>query len=341
LILFAAVGLILLIACTNVAHLLLARALSRRHEVAIRVALGATRGRLVRLFLAESGLLAIAGAALGLLGALWGMGPLAALAPRSMGPAPLALDVRVLAFTGVVAILTALVFGIVPAFTAGPPAEHLHDAARTATGSGQRTRLRSILVGLEVALSLVLLVGAGLLVRSLVALERVDPGFGARTALTAEISLPPTRYPDVDSRARFYHAVLERLIAAPGVEAAGEITRLPLGSGQSSRSVVLQGHSQPIAPALRIISPGSLSALRLPLKAGRDFTDADGKNLPRGVLINEAFARVAWPNENPLGKQLTVSLDNVPAQVVGVVGDTHQTALDKPTRPALSQPLAL
>ena len=228
-----------------------------------------------------------------------------------------------------------------PAFTSGPPAEHLHDTGRTATGSGQRTRLRSILVGLEVALSLVLLVGAGLLVRSLVAIERVDPGFGARTALTAEVSLPAARYPDVESRARFYHAVLERILAAPGVEAAGEITRLPLGNGQSSRTAVVEGHTKEMGADIRIISPGYLSALRLPLKAGRDFTDSDGKALPRAVLINEAFARVAWPNENPIGKHITVSLDEVPAEVVGVVGDVHQTGLDKPTRPEFYEPVAL
>jgi putative ABC transport system permease protein len=340
LMLFGAVGLILLIACTNVAHLLLARASARRQEVAIRLALGASRWRLARLFIAESSVLVGVGAGLGLLAAMWLRQPLLVLAPRDLEARPFELDVVVLAFTFGVAAVTALAFGVLPALAQGDPASHLHDGGRGATGGSGRVRVRSVLVAAEVALSLVLLVGAGLLVRSLRAVEEIDPGFGARTALSTSVFLPAARYPDATSRARFYREVVDHLRAAPVIEAAGAVTRLPLGSGDSTRGVMVDGRDKEIDAGLRIATPGYLSALELPLRAGRDFTDADGGAGARVVLVNEAFARIAWPGEPAIGKHLTVDISGKAAEVVGVVADVRYAGLDRPTEPEVYEPVA-
>ena len=344
LILFGAVGLILLIACANVAHLLMARALARRHEIAIRMALGASRMRLVRLFLAESVVLAVIGGGLGLLGAMWGAPPLAALAPADLRSVAVTLDARVIAFTAAVAGLTAIVFGVLPALTAGAPAKNLSEAGRGATEGQAGVRLRSVLIGLEIALSLVLLVGASLLVRSLAALEDVDPGFGARTALSADIWLPSARYPDEPARSRFYHDVLVRLGSSSAIEAAGAVSRLPLAPGGSSRTIdIIGGSVEGFDADLAIITPGYLAALRVPLRAGRDFTEADGRDAPLTVLVNEAFAQKAWPGQDPLGKRVKANHagglartdTDGSSEVVGVVRDVHRHGLDQAPRPEL------
>ena len=228
LVLAGAVALILLIACANVANLMLARAVGRAHEVAIRLALGATRLRLLRLFLAESLVLAALGGGLGLLLALWIAPALAALGPGALAPGALRLDLRVLAFTAALALATAVVFGIVPALQVDAPAEALKEAGRTGTGGVRRARLRSALVMAEVALALVLLIGAGLLVRSFVRLQQVDPGFEPAGAMTADLWLPAAKYPEKAQQAAFFREVVRRLSAAQGVEAAGDVSRLPL-----------------------------------------------------------------------------------------------------------------
>ena len=350
LILFGAVGLILLIACANVAHLLMARALARRHEIAIRMALGATRARLVRLFLAESVVLVLLGAGLGLLGAMWLAPPLAALAPADFRGVSVTLDLRVVAFTAAVAALTAIVFGLVPALTAGAPATNLSDAGRGATGGSARGRIRSILIGMEVALSLVLLVGAGLLVRSLAAIEEVDPGFAARTALSADIWLPSARYGDDAARAGFFRGVLDHLASSPTIEAAGAVSRLPLAPGGSSRTIdIIGGAIEGFDADLAIITPGYFAALRVPLRAGRDFTDGDRSDAPLTVIINEAFAQKAWPGQDPLGKRVKANHSggaprtdaDDSSEVVGVIRDVHRHGLDQAPRPEIFEPAAV
>ena len=332
LVMFVAVGLILLIACANVAHLLLARALTRQHEIAVRLALGASRARLMRLFFAESLLLAGLGAALGVLLALWGAPPLVALGPTSLRNVAVTVDARVLAFTTLVALGTALLFGILPALSRRAAPESLSD--RTATTDARRGRLRAVLLGGEVALSLVLLVGAGLLVRSLVELASVDPGFRARTALTAEVSLPAQRYPEPEQRAQFHARLVETLRAIPGVEAAGAVSRVPLSRGNSSRTVNLDD-GRDLDADLRVVTPGYLDALGVPLLTGRDFTTADRRGAARVVLVNAAFARLMYPDGQALGHRVTVDLDGESAEIVGVVGDLHHTGLDRDVNPEI------
>ena len=342
LVLGGAVAFILLIACANVANLMLARAVGRAHEVAIRVALGATRARLLRLFVAESLVLAAVGGGLGLLLALWIAPALAALGPSALDAAALRLDVRVLAFTAGLSLATALVFGLVPALHIESPAEALKEAGRTGTGGLRRGRVRSALVVAEVALALVLLIGAGLLMRSFVRLQRVDPGFDPSGVMTADLWLPDAKYPDKTRQAAFYAEVVRRLSAAPGVEAAGAVSRLPLSRGNSTRSVQPPGEPEKNVDAdYRIASPGYFPALRIPLRAGRLFTEADRHSGARVAIVNEAFARQMWPEGNAVGRQIAVFSDGTPAQVVGVIGNVRHVSLSVPPRPEVYIPEGL
>jgi putative ABC transport system permease protein len=339
LVLAGAVAFILLIACANVANLMLARAVGRAHEVAIRVALGATRARLLRLFLAESLVLAAIGGALGLLLALWIAPALAALGPAALDPASLRLDLRVLAFTAALCLATALVFGAVPALHVGAPAEALQEAGRTGTGGVRRGRLRAALVVAEVALALVLLIGAGLLVRSFVRLQRVDPGFDPAGVMTADLWLPSSKYPDTARQAAFYADLLRRLSSAPGVEVAGDVSRLPLSRGNSTRSVQPPGNPDKNVDAdYRIASPGYFAALRIPLRAGRLLTEADRHSGARVGLVNEEFARRMWPEGDAVGRQIVLTSDEKPFEVVGVVGDVRHVSLALPPRPEVYIP---
>ena len=342
LVLGGAVAFILLIACANVANLMLARAVGRAHEVAIRIALGATRARLLRLFLAESLVLAGAGGGVGLLLALWIAPAFAALSPAALDPGALRLDLRVLAFTAALSLATAVVFGVLPALHVEAPAEALKEAGRTGTGGLRRGRLRSALVVAEVALALVLLIGAGLLTRSFVRLQRVDPGFDPSGVMTADLWLPATKYPDEARQAAFYAEVVRRLSAAPGIEAAGDVSRLPLSHGNSTRSVQPQGNPQKNVDAdYRIASPGYFHALRIPLRAGRLLSEADRQSGARVALVNEAFARQMWPEGNAVGRQIVVTTDAKPVEVIGVIGNVRHLSLALPPRPEVYLPEGL
>ncbi|MFL5313132.1 MAG: ABC transporter permease [Myxococcales bacterium] len=341
-VLAGAVAFILLIACANVANLMLARAVGRAHEVAIRLALGATRWRLLRLFLGESLVLAALGGGLGLLLALWIAPGLAALRPGALAPETLRLDLRVLAFTGALALATAVVFGILPALQVDAPAEALKEAGRTGTGGLRRARLRSALIVLEVALALVLLIGAGLLVRSFVRLQRVDPGFQPAGAMTADVWLPPGKYSENAQQAAFFREVVRRLSAAAGVEAAGVVSRLPLSRGNSTRSVQPAGNPEKNVDAdYRLASPAYFAALRIPLRAGRAFADADLQSGARVAMVNEAFARQMWPDANPLGQRIVLTPDGKPIEVTGVIGNVRHLGLELPPRPEVYVPEGL
>jgi predicted permease len=342
LVLAGAVAFILLIACANVANLMLARAVGRAHEVAIRLALGATRGRLLRLFLGESLVLATLGGGLGLLLALWIAPALAALGPTTLAPEALRLDLRVLGFTGALALATAGVFGILPALHVDAPAEALKEAGRTGTGGVRRARLRSTLIVVEVALALVLLIGAGLLVRSFVRLQQVDPGFQPAGVMTADLWLPAAKYPDTAQQAAFFREVVRRLSAAPGVEAAGDVSRLPLSRGNSTRSVQPQGNpDQNVDADYRLVSPAYFAALRIPLRAGRGLTDADLQSGARVALVNEAFARRMWPEGDPVGQRIVLTADGKPIEVVGVIGNVRHLGLELAPRPEVYLPEGL
>jgi putative ABC transport system permease protein len=343
LILFGAVALILLIACANVANLLLARAVERTHETAIRVALGATRLRLLRLFFSESLVLAVAGGALGILLALWTAPALAALGRFTFRQEALRLDWRVLCFTLALCLCTALAFGLLPVLLRPEsPADALKESGRTGSGGTHRARLRTALVVAEMALALMLLIGAGLSLRSFVRLASVDPGFDPAGAAAADVALPQAHYPNKDAQGRFYLDVLQRLRAEPGVEGAGAVSRLPLSGGNSSRDLRLASNpSASLDADYRIATPGYFEALRIPLRAGRTFSDADIHTGARVALVNETLARLAWPGRSPIGERLSVTLDNVPVEVVGVIGDVRHNGLDEAARPEVYIPVKL
>ncbi|MEK6322867.1 MAG: ABC transporter permease [Acidobacteriota bacterium] len=343
LVLFGAVGLILLIACANVANLTLARAAARQKELAVRSALGASRLRLVRQLLTESVLLAGGGAVVGLLLAYLLTRALAALRPaESIGVVArlndIALDPTVLGFTLLVTLLTALVFGLLPAlqFTRLELNSALKEGGR---GSVRGGRARGVLTVTEVALALVLLVGAGLLVRSFVKLLSIDPGYRAERVLTARLSLPP-RYSQRPLRAQFYEQTLERLAALPGVEAVGAISHLPLTDYHLGGWLRVEGRPQPVnmnEPPVPIgaVNPDYFRVMNIPLRAGRVFNDGDNGGATRVVVVSEALVRRLFPDEDPLGKRLFVPGAGAPwTTVVGVVGDVRHQGLDKEVKPA-------
>lgn len=339
--LMAAVAAILLIACVNVAHLLLARAGAREKEIAVRTALGANPRRLVRQLLTESVLLAVIAGLFGLLLAYWGTWILAKLAPGDLAQAGDAqLDWRVLAFTLGVSIMTGLAFGLAPALSSARSNLNLvlRSGGRGGTGGRTRTRLRDALLVCEVASSAALLIGAGLMIRSLVRLQDVNPGFRADHVLTMQLSLPPTRYPGLKV-GLFYDRLLNRVDGLPGVQAAGICRFLPLSGNDASINFRIEGQpaqgkaDQPRAK-FRTASGGYFAALGIPLLHGRFFDDRDNQRTPKVVIINQTAARRYWPNDNPVGKRILSGFDDDQwSTVIGVVGDVKHTGLDAPTNP--------
>ncbi|MEK6410064.1 MAG: ABC transporter permease, partial [Acidobacteriota bacterium] len=350
LVLLGAVGFVLLIACANVANLLLARAATRQKEMAIRTALGANRLRLVRQLLTESMVLALIGGGLGLLLALWGIGPLVSLIPTSIhGAHGIGIDGVVLGFTLAVSLVTGVAFGLVPAWQAskGDLNESLKEGGRGGSAGARRNRVRGLLVVSEIALSLVLLVGAGLIIKSFVRLGQVNPGFDSRDVLTMRLSLPAAQYPDGRRRAVFFQQVIQRLQSLPGAQSAGAVSRLPLTPGNSGRGLTIEGWqddgsgNSPSAD-YRVISPDYFRSMGIPLSKGRDFTDRDTSDAARVGIVNEAMARRYWPDEDPLGKRLRIDDDDDPwMEIVGVVADVKHFGLDSQSRTELYVPCSI
>src|SRR5581483_1564412 len=331
-------GFVLLIACANVANLLLARATERQREMAIRAALGASRGRIMRQLLTESVTLSMLGAGLGLLLSAWGTELLTALSPATMFKLQeVRMDGRVLGFTLAISILTGLLFGLAPALHAARPEVQLalSEGGRGSSGKGQR-RLRGLLVVTEVALALVLLIGAGLLVRSFTRLLDVTPGFESGNLLTMMVPANGPRYEKDEQVRAFYQEAIKRIERLPGVEAAGIVSNLPLGGNMDKSGLHIE--EKPLAnpadaPSAErySISPDYLRAMRIPVLRGRGFTDQDGANAPLVALINQTLARQVWPNEDPIGKRIRLgSIENPLRTIVGVVGDVNHYGLDTP-----------
>jgi putative ABC transport system permease protein len=335
LIMLGAVGFVLLIACANVANLTLARALGRRKEIAIRTALGASRWQVVRQLLTESVLLSIVGAALGLVIAHWGMQLVIAFFGASLPRVgEIALDAPVLAFTAVVAVLSAIVAGLGPAWRMSreQPNEVLKQGLGRTDAASASHRTRRALVVVEVALSLVLLVGAGLLIRTLWNLRNVYPGFQPQHVLTMTVGVASTDFSNEEQQASFYTEVLRRVRALPAVEAVGLVDSVPLEGG-SMQPIAVEGNTAPMAHqpevGVRLVSAGYFSAIRVPLVRGRDFTPADGPTARGVVVVSEAMAKQFWPNQDPIGKRLTLTFfpERV-REVIGVVGDVKDRGLD-------------
>jgi predicted permease len=338
LILFAAVALVLLIACANVANLLLAQATSRRREIAIRTALGASRLAIVRQMLVQSMLLAGGGALLGVLGALWGVQWLSKLAPESLSKLQsVSVDARVLVFTLGVTVLTALVFGAVPAIHASrsKPGETLSDVGRDVAGGLSGRYVRRVLVVAEVALAVVLLVGGGLLIRSFQRLRQVDPGFRSGNLLTMRMVLPSSKYAKPEQRRAFYDELLRRVDELPGVDSAGMITFLPLSFSGMNFAFSVEGRAAPGDMNLplavyRVVSPDYFRTMGIPLQRGRIFDSRDTADSPAVIVVNRRLAENFWPGEDPTGKRLKigpVDSRNPWAVVAGVVGDVRQGGL--------------
>jgi putative ABC transport system permease protein len=348
LILLGAVGFVLLIACANIANLLLARAASRQKEMAIRAALGASRRRLVSQLLTESLLLAAMGGVVGLLIALWGSDALIALSPAGIPRLKeAAIDLRVLGFTLLLALLTTLIAGLAPAWQASKPDlnEALKEEARGAAGSSGR-RFRSLLVVAEVAVSVVLLVGAGLMIKSFIRLQRVDAGFDPHNLLTMEVTLPPARYGQNQQQIAFFQEALERVKTLPGVQSAGAVQDLPFRFNEMSFPVTLEG--PPAAPeaqrpkaVYRAVTDDYFRTLGIPLLGGRWFSAQDDLHSLPVVVVNQAMARRFWPDQDPLGKRIRFGEPDDPAYtVVGVVGDIKHMGLDADEGAVIYQPHA-
>jgi putative ABC transport system permease protein len=335
LVLFAAVGFVLLIACANVANLLLARASSRQREMAVRAALGASRARVMRQLLTESLLLAGLGGLAGTLLALWGARILKASTALNIPRLDeTRLDLRVLGFTLIVSLLTGLIFGLAPAWQASKLDlnETLKEGGRSG-GSGARHRLRGAMVVGEVALALVLLVGAGLMIRSFAQLQNVPLGFAPQNVLTMQVYLPTSKYGQ-GAPVNFFNQLLERLRAVPGVTDAAAVTQPPLaGSVGWTQEITLEGREAAPADAkLSVrtfaITPRYFQTMGIPLLQGRDFTAQDRRDAPLTFIVSEAFARRFWPNENAIGKRFRTDAFNLFGTVVGVVGNVRNVSLD-------------
>jgi putative ABC transport system permease protein len=333
LVLLGAVGLVLLIACGNVANLLLARGAVRQRELSIRAALGASRVRVARQLLFESGLIAVIAAALGLGLTIVAMPLLVTLGPASVPRLDeVSVDVRVVAFAIAIALTTMVTFGLLPAFAAArhDPQDALRADSRGSTASAGRRRIRSSLTIAEVALSVALLIGAGLLIRSFSRLQQVHPGFTVESITTARVNLPTSAYPTGASRWAFHQRLLDELRARPGVEAAAIASGPPLVGDFTSGDVRLptQTNNETSPTAWRLVSPGYFAAMNIPLR-GRDFTAQDEEKSPRVAIISAAIAAKYFPNEDPLGRAIVMrSFGDEPHTIIGVAGDVRTFGLD-------------
>jgi len=347
-ILLGAVGCVLLIACANVANLLLARAAVREKEMAIRTAIGAQRWRVVRQLLTESVLLAVVGGALGLLLAIWGLSLLRWLNPGNIPRlAAIGIDGRVLAFTSAAALLTGILFGLAPALRTSRVnlSETLKEGGRSLVGGGNQ-RLRNLLVVTEIALSLVLLIGAGLLIRSFVRVQQVEPGFVPQNVLSMRLAVIGPAYADEARRLGFYQQLWDRVRALPGVESAGGVSVLPLAGGIGWGGITIEGYDSAAGQSAiqadqRIATVGYFETMKVPLIRGRFFNEQDKKDSQPVVVIDENMARTYWPNNDPVGKRLKRGGANSDAPwltVIGVVGSVKQYALDTDSRVALYTP---
>ena len=348
LVMLAAVAFVLLIACANVANLLLARATERRRELAERAALGAARGRLIRQLLAESGLLAAAGGLSGLALAWWGVRILRLFVAGDLPVQRLetvAIDGSVLGFTALISLVSGIAFGLVPALGAAGAglAGALKEGGRTGSG-GRANRARGAFVVVQVALALILLAGAGLLMRSFLGLVKVDAGFDASRTTTMTVSLPGTRYGGSPQRTLFYQRLFEKLEALPGVESTGGVSFLPLAGLGAATSYLVLGQDtpapgdQPVAD-VRVVANDYFSTMRIPLLAGRLFNEGDRADAANRVVISEALAQRHWPGEDPLGKRIRIYWNNEQDdEVIGVVGNVRHDGLEAAGRPAVYWP---
>jgi putative ABC transport system permease protein len=348
-ILLGAVALVLLIACTNVANLLLARATQRERELAIRLALGAGRFRLIRQMLTESLLLSLTGGVIGLLIAMWGVDLFVGLSPGDIPRlGEVGLDARLLGFTLLVSLLTGIGFGLLPALQATrlDPQHALKEGGRSATEGRKRRRTRNLLVVTEIALAQVLLIGAGLLIASFVRLQAVDPGFNPQNVLTARLSLSKTKYTDSAKQIAFYNQVLGRLQAVPGVRAAALVMNLPLSGASMNRGFGLEGKPDPrpdenVTVDYQVTSPNYFTAMGVPLIRGRAFTEQDKEGQLRVAIINEVMARKYFAGEDPVGKRIRIGDANKEDSwltIVGISGDVRHASVNEPAFPALFTP---
>ncbi len=333
LILFGAVVFVLLIACANLVNLVMARATSRRREVAIRSVLGASAARLVRQLLTESITLAATGGIAGILLAFWGIRLLKTILPSNFPrSADIHVDGAAVAFTAATSLATGLFFGLVPAFQASRLriTESLKEGERGAEGV-RHNRVRGALVASEIALAVILLIGTGLLLRSFSRLEAVDPGFKSDHVLTLEVSLPDSRYAD-PQKAAFFTQLLDRVRTLPGVESAGAIGHLPLAGEIESYAMQVDGRAplpnEYANPTCHVVMPGYFEALQIPLLAGRFFNQRDNQQSPNAVIINDVVARYVFPGDNPIGKRLRMGFNGFTGEIVGVVKHTTAHALD-------------
>nr|MDQ3314720.1 ADOP family duplicated permease [Verrucomicrobiota bacterium] len=349
-IMLGAVGLVLLIACANVANLLLARAASRSREIAIRTALGASRAQVVRQLLCESLLLALIGGTAGLVLAWWSVDLLSVAGLQGLPHlGEIRVNLAVCAFALALAIGSTLLFGLVPALQIARPSvnEALQQGAKGSTGGLHSNRLRALLVISQVSLSLLLLAGAGLLIKSFYNLRATNPGFEPERLMTLSLTLPRVRYPETGAQIRAYDQIMEKIEKIPGIESAGGANPLPLGGNISNLAFTVSG----AAPMPRGNHPGAgylivksdyFRAMKIPLLSGRAFTRADTKDSPLVVMINEAFARKHFPDRNPIGQQVMIDREEdkaPPCEVIGVVGNSRHDSLAEEPGPEMYVPL--
>ncbi|HZB46535.1 MAG TPA: ABC transporter permease [Pyrinomonadaceae bacterium] len=347
-ILLGAVGFLLLIACANVANLLLARSAARRKEIAIRTALGAGRRRLVRQLLTESVLLALAGGALGLALAWWGVELLVALSPSDLlDIGGVKLNFAVLGFTLGVSLLTAVVFGIAPAVEASraDTSESLKEGARGSSGGPRSSRLRAAFVVTEIALTLLLLVCAGLTAKSFMRLQSVGPGFDPEGVLTMRVLLPQKKYPEDPQVIRFFQQAIERVGALPGVESVGAVSFLPFAGSGAATGFTVVGRPAPLpgqepVTNVRVIDTNYFRTMAIPVLRGRTFSAQEATEVRRVAVVSESLARKYFPGEDPIGQRIVVEMtdDPQPTEIVGVVGDVKHQSLDEEDAPTVYWP---
>ena len=349
LLLLAAVAFVLLIACANVSNLLLARAAARQKEMALRLALGAPRARLLRQLLTESLLLALAGGAAGLALAYWAMRAFISFSPANVPRTDeIRLDGTALLFTFGTTLLTSVAFGLLPALQASKPDVNttLKEGGRQAGSRAGRPRTRRLLVVAEVALSLLLLIGAGLMIRTFISFQRVNPGFRTDNLLTMKLALPFAKYPEPQQQVAFYQQVIERVRALPGVQGVGAVSDLPLAEG-GFFAFIIEGRASASAQddpsaVWRAINPDYFRTMGMRLRRGREFTEHDQPGAVEVIVINETMAASFWPGEDPIGKRIQIyDLQPMPwREIVGVVNDTKEAGLNAPTRPEIYVPFS-